>query len=343
MIKSQSTTVVEYIWIGGKNEIRSKSRVFNSFLPFDITAISDWNYDGSSTWQADSNVDTEIILKPCALFKDPFRVIGDTICYLVLCDTYKSNGEPTETNRRHKANILFDALTEEKPWFGLEQEYFFTSYQCDNKNTFLNKISEGYHYCGIAQNINQRIIVEKHLQMCIEAGIQISGINAEVVNDQWEFQIGPCEGIQAGDHLIIARYILERLAQQIECYINYNPKIKSDENGSGCHINFSTFSSRCENGIEFINKYIERLEKKHEEHISVYGENNHLRLSGIHETSSINKFSWGIGTRNTSIRIPNQTFKNKCGYFEDRRPASNIDPYLATSTLFKSCCLNEDF
>lgn len=338
MIKASSKTIVEYIWIGGRNEIRSKTRVFNSFLPFAFNYFLDWNYDGSSTWQADSNGDTEIILKPCAIFIDPFRVIEDVTCYLVLCDTYKSNGESTETNHRHKANILFDTLKgcEEEPWFGLEQEYFFCHY--GNLQPVVNN-KEGYHYCGTTQNVNQRIIVEKHLQMCIEAGIKISGINAEVAKGQWEFQIGPCEGIKAGDHLIVARYILERLAEQIECSINYLPKPSADINGSGCHINFSTCSSRSENGIEFIYKYIERLEKKHNEHISVYGENNHLRLTGLHETSSSDKFSWGVGTRNTSIRIPNQVFKDKYGYLEDRRPAANIDPYLATSTLFNTCCV----
>lgn len=341
MIRYNSKTILEYIWIGGKNEIRSKTKVFHSFLPIDsIESIPDWNYDGSSTWQADSNGDTEIILKPCAVFKDPFRVFEDTSCYLVLCDTYKSNGESTETNHRYKANILFKTLKgcEEEPWFGLEQEYFF-SYYGNSKKIVENK--NGYHYCGTTQKANQRIIVEKHLQMCIEAGIKISGINAEVAKGQWEFQIGPCEGIKASDHLIVARYILERLAEQIECSINYYPKIKPHENGSGCHINFSTFGTRLENGIELIHKYIENLEKKHKEHIAVYGENNHRRLTGLHETSSIDKFSWGIGTRNTSIRIPNQTFNDKCGYFEDRRPAANMDPYLATSTLFNTCCFHE--
>lgn len=337
MIATQSKTVVEYIWIGGKNEIRSKTRVFNSYLPFDINYMLDWNYDGSSTWQADSNGDTEIILKPCAIFKDPFRVIEGTMCYLLLCDTYKSNGEPTETNHRYQANIIFESLYDELPWFGLEQEYFFSCY--GESNAPIN--SEGYHYCGTTQNINQRIIVEKHLQMCIIAGVKISGINAEVAKDQWEFQIGPCEGIKAGDDLIVARYILERLAEQIECSINYFPKIKSDINGSGCHINFSTIGTRAKDGIGVIHKYIEKLEKKHQEHIDVYGENNNLRLTGLHETSSIDKFSWGVGTRNTSVRIPNQTFKDKCGYFEDRRPAANIDPYLATSVIFKTCCLDQ--
>jgi glutamine synthetase len=336
MIKTISKTIVEYIWIGGKNEIRSKTRVFNYFLPFDVSCILDWNYDGSSTWQADSNGDTEIILKPCALFKDPFRIILDGTCYLVLCDTYKTNGEPTLSNHRCKANAIFNNLNEEEPWFGLEQEFFFSNYE---KTEYIDRhIPEGYHYCGTTQKVNERMIVEKHLRMCIEAGVKISGINAEVAKGQWEFQIGPCEGIQAGDHLIVARYILERLSEQFQYSVNYFPKINSDINGSGCHINFSTVGTRNENGIEIIYKYIERLEKMHQEHIDVYGENNHLRLTGLHETSSIDKFSWGIGTRNTSIRIPNQTFKNKCGYFEDRRPAANVDPYLSTSTLFKTCC-----
>jgi glutamine synthetase len=336
MIKTPSKTIVEYIWIGGRNEIRSKTRVFNSFLPFDVSCILDWNYDGSSTWQADSNGDTEIILKPCSLFKDPFRLIEDGTCYLVLCDTYNTNGEPTLSNHRYKANVLFDNLNEQEPWFGLEQEFFFSHYGKLEINEDLNK--EGYHYCGTTQTSNERIILEKHLRMCIESGIKISGINAEVAKGQWEFQIGPCEGIQAGDHLIVARYILERLAEQFQCTINYLPKPTSNVNGSGCHINFSTIGTRNENGIEIIYDYIKRLEKMHKEHIAVYGENNHLRLTGLHETSSVDKFSWGIGTRNTSIRIPNQTFKNKCGYFEDRRPAANLDPYLATSMLFRTCC-----
>lgn len=340
MIKASTKTIVEYIWIGGRNEIRSKTRVFNSFLPFHVNYILDWNYDGSSTGQADSNGDTEIILKPCAIFKDPFRFINSSTCYLVLCDTYKTNGEPTETNHRHKANKIFGTLCDEIPWFGLEQEYFFSSHITDVAYQWCkDKITEGYHYCGTTETPDHRIIVEQHLQMCIEAGIKISGINAEVAKGQWEFQIGPCEGIYAGDHLIIARYILERLSERFKLFIVYKPKPQSNINGSGCHINFSTIGTRVENGIELINKYIEKLEKKHREHIDVYGENNHLRLTGLHETSSIDKFSWGVGTRNTSIRIPNQTFKDKRGYFEDRRPAANIDPYLATSIIFETCCL----
>jgi glutamine synthetase len=334
--------ILEYIWIGGKSEIRSKTKfIIPHFLSRDNIYSLEWNYDGSSTWQADSNGDTEIILKPCTVFKDPFRVIQDVTCYLVLCETFKPTGEPTETNHRHNAAKFFEN-TKEEPWFGLEQEFFFVHYKNDVTGNINNEIiPRGYHYCGVTQKHDERIIMEKLLQMCIEAGITISGINAEVEKSQWEFQIGPCEGIDSGDHMIVARYILERLAEQIGATIDYQPKPETNKNGSGCHINFSTCNSRSENGIEYIHKYIEKLGKKHEEHIKVYGENNHLRLTGFHETSSIDKFSWGVGTRNTSIRIPNQVFNNKRGYFEDRRPAANIDPYQATFKLFRSCCLDE--
>ena len=339
MICEASKIVLEYIWIGGKNEIRSKTKVIPYFLPYEDIFLLEWNYDGSSTWQADSNGDTEIILKPCSIFKDPFRNIEDVVCYLVLCETFKPNGEPTETNHRYQAAKFFEN-TEEEPWFGLEQEFFF-NHDKNELSGSSESIPRGYHYCGVTQRPQERIIMEQHLQMCIEAGIKISGINAEVEKSQWEFQIGPCEGIDAGDHMIVARYLLERLTERIDATINYQPKPMSNRNGSGCHINFSTSSTRSEDGIEIIHNYIEKLSKKHSDHIKVYGKDNDLRLTGLHETSRFDKFSWGIGTRNTSIRIPNQVFKDKCGYFEDRRPAANIDPYQATCQIFKTCCLDE--
>jgi glutamine synthetase len=164
----------------------------------------------------------------------------------------------------------------------------------------------------------------------------ISGLNAEVSSGQWEFQIGPCEGINAGDHLIIARYLLDKVCEKYNAYPSYDPKPDPNINGSGCHINFSTDITRQENGIEKIYEYISSLEKNHTNTLTHYGLNNHLRLTGLHETSSMDTFSYGIGTRHTSIRIPNQVVKDGCGYFEDRRPAANIDPYEATSALFKA-------
>jgi glutamine synthetase len=331
-------TAIEYIWIGGKSEIRSKTRIINKFIPFGISHVPEWNYDGSSTWQADCNSDTEIILKPCAIYRDPTRKINNVVCYLVLCDTYDTSGNPTSTNHRYFANKFFQIGKEDQPWFGLEQEYFIIL--PDNTKYIENEI--GLHYCGVVDNYIERIIAEQHMKLCIEANILISGINSEVAQCQWEFQIGPCEGIIASDQLIVARYLLERIAETYRAIINYHPKPIKTINGSGCHINFSTIATRKENGLEEIQRYINLLSKNHEELIKVYGNNNDLRLTGFHETSSYDKFTYGIGTRNTSVRIPNIVVKENCGYFEDRRPAANIDPYLATSSLYKICCLSSD-
>lgn len=333
-----TTYILEYVWIGGKGEIRSKTKVLHNFnLPLIIDNIPKWNYDGSSTWQSDSNKDTEVILNPCSIFKDPLRNIENASCYLILCDTYNEIDGPLKTNTRFIANAIFDKNLEEEPWFGLEQEYYINS---KNNNDDHDADFEGYYYCGRTNVKNERIIVEEHLEMCIKAGLTISGINAEVVEGQWEYQIGPCCGIILGDQFIIARYLIDKIAEKYEAFIDFKPKPYINKNGSGCHINFSTKTTRNVNGIDEIYKCMEKLDKKHKEHLQLYGAENEKRLTGKHETSSYEKFSWGIGTRNTSVRIPNQTIKDGCGYFEDRRPASNIDPYLSTSIVFKTCCLD---
>jgi len=332
MIQNCSQYVCEYIWIGGNGELRSKTRVMRDIiLKIDSIPVPEWNYDGSSTNQAPCDGNTEVILKPCAIFKDPFRFIDKRICILVLCETYDNNGNPLPTNHRNKAATIFKNVTEHIPWFGLEQEY---SIKFNNTSIPVNS---GSHYCGFANKL-ERTIVEEHLSSCILSGLNISGINAEVASEQWEFQIGPSEGIHAADELTIARYLLQRVAEKHNATIDYTPKISETANGSGCHINFSTEKMRGPEGINEIMSCMEKLERRHNEHINVYGENNHLRLTGKHETSDLNKFTWDIGTRNTSVRIPNMTKKNGCGYFEDRRPAANIDPYQATSIIANTCC-----
>lgn len=335
MLRNNSKSVLEYIWIDAYGGLRSKTKVLNNNFAGSLDKIPEWNYDGSSTGQADGNSNTEVILKPCFICVDPLRNIDNYSSYLVLCDTYDINGHPLPSNHRYNAKHIFEQKLEEEPWFGLEQEYFFIGIS----NNY--SISDGFHYCGSSVINLERKIVEEHLSMCLKAGINISGINAEVVEKQWEFQVGPCVGIDAGDQLIVARYILERVAEKYNVSINYNPKPSSETNGSGCHTNFSTVKTREIFGVEEIRSCMAKLERKHKEHISVYGQDNHLRLTGIHETASIEKFTYGIGTRNTSVRIPNQVIKDGFGYFEDRRPAANIDPYQVTSIIFKTCCLDE--
>ena len=327
--------ILEYVWLDSKNNFRSKMRVIE---PYDIeTEVNrEWNYDGSSTGQATTD-SSEIILKPRARFN-----LNNSV--MIICDTYDINGIPLPNNHRYNANLIFEKKKAEVPWFGLEQEYFMFKYDKTLGNFYplgySPGVAQGEFYCSpTKQDIIATRISEEHLSACILAKIKISGINAEVAPGQFEFQIGPCTGIEAGDNLLAARYLLERIASKYEVQISYEPKPSPDYNGSGCHINFSTKSTRKEGGLNVIKEYIEKLSLKHMEHMQVYGENNEKRMTGLHETSSYHKFTYGVGTRNTSIRIGYETFKNNCGYFEDRRPASNIDPYLATSKIFETTCL----
>ena len=336
--------LVEYIWIGGNKELRSKTRVYNNLIT-NLSQLSDWNFDGSSTGQA-TGKESEIILKPRALFKDPFR--GDDN-KMVICDTYNYDGTPALNNNRIWANELFNQKIDEEPWFGLEQEYFLIN-PVTNKPLGFAPNSEpneqGQYYCSVGTgNAFGRNVADEHLSACIKAGIKISGINAEVAPGQWEFQIGPCVGIQEGDHLWVARYLLQRICENYNIIVDFEPKpVKGNWNGSGCHANYSTKNMRegtkDNNGLYFIDQAIEKLSKKHMEHMEVYGENNKERMTGEHETASYDIFTDDVANRGCSIRRGNDTIKNKCGYFEDRRPSSNCDPYLVTGMLFKTTILD---
>ena len=336
-------TLVEYIWIGGNKELRSKTRVYKKRINC-VSQVSDWNFDGSSTEQA-SGEDSEVILKPRALFSDPFRGNDHR---MVLCDTYNSDGSPAINNNRVWAESIFNKKLDEEPWFGLEQEYFLIN-PVTNKPLGFPKdrepIEQGQYYCSVGTgNAFGRNIAEEHLKACIKAGIKISGINAEVAPGQWEFQIGPCVGIEEGDHLWVARYLLYRVCENFNVKVSFEPKpVKGNWNGSGCHANYSTKNMREgkyeNNGLYFIDKAIEKLSEKHMEHMEVYGENNEERMTGENETASYDMFTDDVADRGCSIRRGNETVKNGCGYFEDRRPSSNCDPYLVTGMLFQTTVL----
>ena len=335
--------ILEYIWLDSVNEFRSKTRVLSSVVEFnfDFTRVPIWNYDGSSTGQAEGT-DSEIFLIPVAMFRDPFRQ-SDIPAYLVWCDMLDKNKKPLLNYYRHVALGIFEANKHLEPWFGLEQEYFIINPQTNLPLGFeqnKNPDPQGKYYCSVGMGrALGRDVPEIHLEYCLYAGIKICGINAEVAPGQWEYQIGPCVGIDAGDHLWVSRYILNRVAELNGLNISYHPKPlgpNADWNGSGCHTNFSTNLMREPNGIVHINTAITRLSKNHVFHMSSYGNDNKMRMSGIHETSSYDLFTVGRANRGASVRIPNMVLEEGCGYFEDRRPAANCDPYLVTCLILET-------
>ena len=282
-------TVVEYIWLGGNNEFRSKTRVLDNVnIAINIDDIPDWNYDGSSTGQATGR-ESEVIIKPKALFNNPFGLPFD---YIVLCDTYLPDGSPLYNNTRIVADMIFNEKLEEEPWFGLEQEYFLIDPTTNKPLGFDETGKQGQYYCSVGcENAFGRKIIDEHFRMCLFAGVKIGGINAEVAPGQWEFQIGPCVGIDAGDHLWTARYILQRLGEIHNVKIDLSPKpLKGDWNGSGCHTNYSTKNMREgtdeKTGLDYIDEAIGKLSKNHQEHMKVYGSGNEERMTGKHETAS---------------------------------------------------------
>jgi glutamine synthetase len=323
----------EYIWLDGytpEPNLRSKTKVINfSKEDFTISDLPIWTFDGSSTKQAEG-IDSDCLLKPVKMIKDPQRKNG----YLVLCEVLNPDDTPHESNMRSKVT------DDSNLWLGFEQEFFIYKKGLPLGHSEVSLRPQGEYYCGIGyENVSGRDIVEHHLDVCLSAGLNMTGINAEVALGQWEFQVMGKGTLDACDQLILSRYLLNRLSENYGVSIEYHPKPLGDTdwNGSGMHTNFSTKQMREEGGKELFDEIFRVLKSNHQKHIEVYGSDNEKRLTGKHETQSIDKFSYGVSDRGASIRIPQSTAKNGWrGYLEDRRPASNACPYKIAKQLTES-------
>lgn len=332
---------LEYIWLDGSKVqlLRSKTKI-KEFKSLDIIKLEDiptWNYDGSSTGQADCD-NSDILLKPVNFFTNPLEENS----LLVMCECLNPDGTPHKTNNRRK---MIEALkNDDDTWYGYEQEYVIYNNETNrplgwpqDPNSFPKP--QGNYYCGVGANhVSGRKFVDIHRDLCLKAGLNISGINAEVMLGQWEYQIGPVTAADGADQLWVSRYLLYRLGEKFNYSINIDPKpFKGEDwNGSGMHINFSTKTLRedLENKSKIAIEYCKKLEEKHKEHILVYGDGNKDRLIGANEAASMTDFTWGLSDRSASIRIPTIiNDKTTPGYIEDRRPASNADPYVLVEKL----------
>lgn len=326
---------LEYIWLDGykpTQSLRSKTRIEENFSG-KLADCPMWSFDGSSTEQAPGG-SSDCLLKPVAIFPDPARKNA----YLVMTEVLTADGKAHESNGRATIEDEDDDF-----WFGFEQEYFLWNPDTNKPLGFPDggfPGPQGPYYCSVgAKNAYGREIVEEHLDYCLEAGLNVEGINAEVATGQWEFQIFAKGAKSAGDQIWIARYLLERTAEKYGVSINWHckPLGALDWNGSGMHANFSNTYTRTAASKEKIEKVCEAFRPYVKEHIEVYGADNHLRLTGKHETASIHDFSYGVSDRGASIRIPVYT-KNKgwSGYLEDRRPNSAADPYKVAARIIKT-------
>jgi glutamine synthetase len=322
---------LEYIWMDGytpEPNLRSKTKVLTSDTEPELESLPIWNFDGSSTMQAEGNY-SDCLLKPVKIIRDPQRKNG----YLVLCEVLNPDMTP------HSSNTRSSVKDNSNMWVGFEQEYFIYDGELPLGHTKGNMKPQGEYYCGIgSDNVSGRNIVEHHLDICLSAGLNITGINAEVALGQWEFQVMGKGTLDSCDQLILCRYLLQRVAETYNVKIEYHPKpLQGDWNGSGLHTNFSNKKMREVGGKEYFESIFNMFDVNHTKHIENYGSDNQMRLTGKHETQSIDKFSWGISDRGSSIRVPQATVNNGWkGYVEDRRPASNGDPYRIMKVISES-------
>ena len=326
---------LEYIWLDGyapTQSLRSKTLIAKKFGGT-LEECPVWSFDGSSTEQAAGN-DSDCLLKPVAIFPDPDRKNG----YLVMAEVLNADGTPHISNGR--ATIDDD---DDDFWFGFEQEYFLWDTDTNRPPGFPPQGypgPQGPYYCSVgAKNTYGRLCVDEHLDACLTAGVNVEGINAEVASGQWEFQVFAKGAKRAGDETWVARYLLERTGENYNYAIEWHPKPLGDTdwNGSGMHANFSNGLMRTSGKEETFNKICEAFKKQIPRHIEVYGAYNDLRLTGAHETERLDSFSYGLSDRGASIRIPVGTKDAGWkGRLEDRRPASNADPYKVASAIIKT-------
>lgn len=339
-----------YVFVDGTLEnVRSKVRVLNYEPKFPEECPEITIYRIASQKSADVNVDAEAILAPVALFKDPFLKGRNK---LVLCEVLSPDRQPEQTNTRASCKKTMAAAADQEPWFGVEQEYVLL--ERDGvplgwpRHGHCLKPAKVYFHAVGTENTAGRQVVLAHLKACAFAGIKLYGADSEADISQWEYQVGPLPGVEAGDHLWMSRYILHRVAEDFDVVVSLKPRtfMATHLPGNSGHINFSTKASRKEGGINWIKKALPRLEATHDKHLAAYDpsedRSNDMRLNGALGGTPRREFVAVLcSRRRASVRVPQRTVTDGRGYLEDRRPGANVEPYRAMEALVQTLCLDE--
>jgi glutamine synthetase len=253
---------------------------------------------------------------------------------MVIAEAITANMEPAFGNFRCDCAEALEKYSGHDFWFGFEQEYVL----CDESGTPLSTAG-GDPYCGRGASAlpeHMREIMNDHYAMCLGAGIFIAGMNLEQGPAQGEFQIVG-RGMTPVDQMIAARHILHKAAQKYRIAVSFEAYHPEVGHSSGLHVNVSTRQTRGDGGLTVIEKCCRALARKAEDAKKCYGVGNEERLSGKGDTSELNTFRFAVADRGASIRIPRQVGITGKGYFEDRRPSANADPYRVAAHIVKAC------
>ncbi len=321
----------EYIWMDGTEptpSLRSKTKIVEAGQPPPI-----WGFDGSSTRQATGGA-SDCVLTPVMVVPDPIR--GGAPNRLVLCEVLTPDMRPHKSNTRAKVVELAQRFERQECLFGIEQEY--TLFRDGRPLGWPEQglpAPQGPYYCSVGENAFGREIVEAHMDACLGANLAYAGLNAEVMPGQWEFQIGPLDPIAIGDQMLLARWLLLRVAEDFGVKVSFDPKpVQGDWNGAGCHTNFSSVETRADWNALIL--ACEALGARAAAHIAEYGSGIEARLTGQHETCAYTEFRYGVSDRGASIRIPWHVAQAQRGYLEDRRPNANCDPYRVVKMIVET-------
>lgn len=365
--KGETRIAAEYIWPDGKNlpidkdghpiedgtltKMLPNSRSKTKFLtikngtPLEEIVPPVWGFDGSSTYQAKGG-DSDRVLLPVGVFYDPLENDGTEAVphILVLSEVWYKDGRPHPSNTRRFLREATKRLAAEKFLFGIEQEY--TLMKGGIPFGFLEDFKQnrepapqGDQYCSVGADKNfGRMMTREHWRACLKAGLKIAGVNSEVLAGQWEYQIGTANPLDTADHLVVARYIMDRIGEKYGIVASLDPKPVEGRNGAGGHINISCEGMR--DGTLSFEDVAAHLAEKHIEHIATYGDGIERRLVGAFETSSCERFTWGISDRGKSMRVPWQCALEDADpektYVEDRRPDANVDPNRALAIIMET-------